>query len=174
MYLSIRDMNKIQPLVHLFSSGGPMKIQLTLATGSSDGKSEFTPVEAGTIKAVVIGVLSLAEFGDKAKRDLLSTLITDVVSSAITAAQENGANDVRSLCFHAYRAIEATKFEVTKEDNNRVETALDSANWPKIRQVAALNGRFRTAAKETGLLTVEQLDVAFPSWAAKGKKVIRR
>lgn len=150
------------------------KIVLALAAGSSDGKSEFTPVEAATIKGVVIGVLSLAEIGDAVKRDSLAKLIPEGVTEAITAAHVAGASDVRSLCFHTYRAIEATKFDISKEGDERVETALDSANWPKIRQVAALNGRFRTAAKETGLLTEEQLNQAFPSWAAKAKKVIRR
>lgn len=155
-----------------------MKIQLALAAGSTEGKSEFTTAETAAIKGVIVGVLSLAELGDSAKRTALAPLITDEATAAIEAAQEAGAKDVRSLCFHAYRAIEANKFSVTKEDvdgeQTRVETALDATNWPKIRQVAALNGRFRSAAKETGLLTAEQLDVAFPSWAAKGKKVVRR
>lgn len=150
------------------------KIVLTLAAGSSDGKSEFTKVEADTIKGVVIGVLSLAEIGDAVKRDSLAKLIPEGVIDGITAAHVAGASDVRSLCFHTYRAIESTMFDITKEGDERVETALSPTNWPKIRQVAALNGRFRTAAKETGLLTEEQLNVAFPSWAAKAKKVIRR
>ena len=151
-----------------------MKIQLALATGSSEGKSEFTKMEASTIKAVVVGVLTIAEIGDTAKRDSLSSLVTDEVSKAIVTAHEAGAKDVRSLCFHAYRELESSHFEVTKEGDDRVETALDAANWPKIRQVAALNGRFRTTAKETGLLSEEQLNQVFPSWAAKAKKVIRR
>lgn len=150
------------------------KIVLALAAGSSDGKSEFTKAETDTIKGVVIGVLSLAEIGDAAKRDSLAKLIPEGVIDAITTAHVAGASDVRSLCFHTYRAIEATKFDISKEDGERVETALDAQNWPKIRQVAALNGRFRSAAKETGLLSAEQLDKAFPSWAAKAKKVIRR
>lgn len=151
-----------------------MKIQLTLAATNDGGKSEFTPTEAATIKGVVAGVLILAEAGDKAKRDSLAKLVSEEVNTAINAAFDVGAKDARSLAFHAYRAIEATHFEISKEDGDRVETALDKANWPKIRQVAALNGRFRTAAKETGLLTTEQLDVIFPSWAAAAKKVIRR
>jgi hypothetical protein len=151
------------------------KIVLTLAAGSSDGnKSEFTPVEAATIKGIVVGVLSLAEIGDAIKRNTLAPLVTDEMTAAIVDANNAGAQDVRSLCFHAYRAIEATKFDISKDGETRIETALDSANWPKIRQVAALNGRFRSAAKETGLLTEEQLNAAFPSWAAKAKKVIRR
>lgn len=150
------------------------KITLTLAAGSSDGKSEFTKAETDTIKGVVIGVLSLAEIGDATKREALAKHIPEGVTDAITAAHVAGASDVRSLCFHTYRAIEATKFDVTKDGDERIETALDIANWPKIRQVAALNGRFRSAAKETGLLTEEQLNAAFPSWAAKAKKVIRR
>ena len=154
-------------------------LSLALASGGDANKTAFTKTEALHIKMCVLASLLLAVEITPEKRAELEATISEEVKAAITEVAEE-ATSVRQVAFDSYRKLEAANFIVTKEgegvDEAIVETALDVGNWPKIRQIAALNGRFRAAAEESKLLTPKELDNVFPSWAAKGggKKVIRR
>jgi hypothetical protein len=147
-------------------------LSLALASGGDGNKTPFSTKE---IKMCVLASLLLAVEVSAEKRAEIDAGISEEVKAAINEVAEK-ATSVRQVAFDSYRKLESANFEITKEGEDTIETALDVKNWPKIRQIAALNGRFRSAAEESKLLTTEQLDNCFPSWAAKstGKKVIRR